>query len=126
MTSFKYALNITSFSVIVKTVENRFAPQPSIILARASSSLNLIQTENTEEYVTPLLGLASKLTYLDTVVQDMIWDRLSVLSSKEEIREKRFLELDSLALEQTLTLSTNIDSLNAKQTFPVSKLGHNN
>ena len=90
----------------MQRLEHRFAPARSHILACACFNRRLQQTEeDVGKYTTALRALASKCGYPETVVEELIRDRLIAGAQNEKIRERLLLEPDTLTPDRALVLA---------------------
>ena len=104
-----------SFDQTVQRLANRFAPQPSRIMARSSFHRRLQQSnENPQQIATSLRALAAKCNYNERFRDELLLDRFVAGCTNEKIRERLLLEPDTLTLDQALTLATNIERATAE------------
>ena len=78
-----------SYAETVKRLEQRFAPAPSRILARAQFNRRVQQPgEDCAQFATALRAFALKCGYLEAIVNDLLRDRVVAGCRDEKIRER--------------------------------------
>ena len=107
--------NDISYAETVRRLEQRFAPAPSRILARAQFNRRVQQPdEDCAQYATALRVLAAKCGYLEAIVPELVRDRVVAGCRDEKIRERLLQEPDTLTLERILALALTLERASAE------------
>lgn len=99
-----------SYADTIQRLEQRFAPAPSRILARAQFNRRVQQPdEDCAQFATALRALASKCGYLEATVLELVRDRVVAGCCDEKIRERLLQEPDTLTLDGALALAQRLE-----------------
>ena len=99
-----------SYDDTINRLKQRFQPPPSQILARAQFNRRVQQSsEDTAQFSTARRALATKCGYPDTILNELVRDRVVAGCRDEKIRERLLQEPDSLTLDAALKLAQTLE-----------------